>query len=60
VAGVTVGLNLVTSTAWPPSSSPEAWATAPPQEQAAALRLLLAEGDHQLRLGALVNILLPA
>jgi hypothetical protein len=43
VAGVTVGLILVTSTGLAAKQLAEAWATAPPQEQAAALRLVLAE-----------------
>ena len=59
VAGVTVGLILVTSTAWPPSSSPGLGnrATAGTSGRAAAGP---GRGDHQRRPGALVNICSPA
>lgn len=43
VAGVTVGLNLVTSTAWPPSSSPRPGQPRHRRTKRPALRLVLAE-----------------
>jgi hypothetical protein len=57
VAGVTVGLILVTLDGLAAKQIAEAWATAPPDEQAAALRLVLAEETINFALAALFNIL---
>jgi hypothetical protein len=57
VAGITVGLVLVTLDGLAAKQLAEAWATAPPDEQAAALRLVLAEETINFALAALFNIL---
>jgi Domain of unknown function (DUF4386) len=57
VAGITVGLVLVTLDGLAAKQLAEAWATAPPEEQAAALRLVLAEETINFALAALFNIL---
>jgi Domain of unknown function (DUF4386) len=57
VAGVTVGLVLVTLDGLAAKQIAEAWATAPPDEQAAALRLVVAEETINFALAALFNIL---
>jgi Domain of unknown function (DUF4386) len=57
VAGITVGLILVTLDGLAAKQIAEAWATAPPEEQAAALRLVLAEETINFALAALFNIL---
>jgi hypothetical protein len=57
VAGITVGLILVTLDGLAAKQIAEAWATAPPDEQAAALRLVLAEETIHFALAALFNIL---
>jgi hypothetical protein len=57
VAGITVGLVVVTLDGLAAKQIAEAWATAPPDEQAAALRLLLAEETINFALAALFNIL---
>jgi hypothetical protein len=57
VAGSTVGLILVTLDGLAAKQIAEAWATAPPAEQAAALRLVLAEETINFALATLFNIL---
>jgi hypothetical protein len=57
VAGITVGLILVTLDGLAAKQIADAWATAPPDEQAAALRLVLAEETINFALAALFNIL---
>jgi hypothetical protein len=57
VAGITVGLILVTLDGLAAKQIAEAWATAPPGEQAAALRLVQAEETINFALAALFNIL---
>jgi uncharacterized protein DUF4386 len=57
VAGSTVGLILVTLDGLAAKQIAEAWTTAPPEEQAAALRLVLAEETINFALAALFNIL---
>jgi Domain of unknown function (DUF4386) len=57
VAGITVGLVLVTLDGLAAKQIAEAWATAPPEEQAAALRLVPAEETINFALAALFNIL---
>jgi hypothetical protein len=57
VAGITVGLILVTLDGLAAKQIAEAWTTAPPEEQAAALRLVLAEETMNFALAALFNIL---
>jgi len=57
VAGITVGLILVILDGLAAKHIAEAWATAPPEEQAAALRLVLAEETVNFALAALFNIL---
>jgi hypothetical protein len=57
VAGITVGLILVTLDGIAAKQLAEAWATAPPGERAAALRLLLASETFNFALAALFNIL---
>jgi hypothetical protein len=57
VAGITVGLVLVTLDGLAAKQIADAWATAPPDEQAAALRLVLAEETINFALAALFNIL---
>jgi hypothetical protein len=57
VAGITVGLILVTLDGIAAKQLAEAWATAPSGERAAALRLLLASETLNLALAALFNIL---
>lgn len=57
VAGITVGLVLVTLDGIAAKQIAEAWATAPPGERAAALRLVLAEETINFALAALFNIL---
>jgi hypothetical protein len=57
VAGITVGLILVTLDGIAAKHIAEAWATAPPEEEAAALRLVLAEETLNFSLAALFNIL---
>jgi hypothetical protein len=57
VAGITVGLILVTLDGIAAKHIAEAWATAPPAEEAAALRLVLAEETLNFSLAALFNIL---
>ena len=57
VAGITIGLILVTLDGLAAKQIAQAWATAPPAEQAAALRLVLAEETINFALAALFNIL---
>jgi hypothetical protein len=57
VAGVTVGLVLVILDGLAAKQLAEAWASAPPGERAAALRVLLAEEAMNFALAALFNIL---
>jgi hypothetical protein len=57
VAGITVGLVLVTLDGLAAKQIADAWATSPPDEQAAALRLVLAEETINFALAALFNIL---
>jgi hypothetical protein len=57
VAGITVGLILVTMDGIAARQLAEGWATAPPAERAAALRVLLAEETINFALAALFNIL---
>jgi hypothetical protein len=57
VAGITIGLILVTLDALAAKQIAQAWATAPPAEKAAALRLVLAEETINFALAALFNIL---
>jgi hypothetical protein len=57
VAGITVGLILVTLDGLAARHLAEAWATAPAPEQPAALRLVLAEETINFALAALFNIL---
>jgi hypothetical protein len=57
VAGITVGLILVTLDGLAAPRLAEAWATAPPGEQATALRLVLAQETLNFALAALFNIL---
>ena len=57
VAGVAVGLILVTLDGLAAKQLAEAWATAPPGEQAAALRVLLASETMNFALAALFNLL---
>jgi hypothetical protein len=57
VAGITVGLILVTLDGLAAKQIAEAWTTAPPEEQAAALRLVMAEETINFALAALFNIL---
>jgi hypothetical protein len=57
VAGVTVGVVLVTMDGMAAKHLAEAWATAPPAEQAAALRVVLAEESINFALAALFNLL---
>jgi hypothetical protein len=57
VAGVTVGLILVTLDGVAAKHIAQAWAAAPPQEAPAALRLVLAEETLNFALAALFNIL---
>jgi hypothetical protein len=57
VAGVTVGLILVTLDGVAAKHIAEAWAAAPPEEAPAALRLVLAEETINFALAALFNIL---
>jgi hypothetical protein len=57
VAGITVGLILVTMDGVAAKQLAEAWASAPPGERAAALRVLLAEETVNFALAALFNIL---
>jgi hypothetical protein len=57
VAGITVGLILVTLDGLAAKQIAAAWTTAPPEEQAAALRLVQAEETINFALAALFNIL---
>jgi hypothetical protein len=57
VAGVTVGLILVILDGVAAKQIAEAWAAAPPDERAVALRLVLAEETINFALAALFNIL---
>lgn len=57
VAGVTVGLILVILDGVAAKHIAEAWAAAPPEEEAAALRIVLAEETINFALAALFNIL---
>ena len=57
LAGITVGLILVTLDGLAAKQIAEAWATAPPEERAAALRLVQAEETINFALAALFNIL---
>jgi hypothetical protein len=57
VAGVTVGLVLVILDGVAAKQLAQAWAVAPPEERAAALRLVLAEESVNFALAALFNIL---
>jgi hypothetical protein len=57
IAGVTVGLILVTLDGVAAKHIAEAWAAAPPEEEAAALRIVLAEETINFALAALFNIL---
>jgi hypothetical protein len=56
VVGVTIGLILVTLDGVAAKQLAEAWATAPPEQEAAALRMLLAEETLNFSLAALFNI----
>lgn len=60
IAGTTVGLILVTLDGLAAKQIADAWATAPPAEAAAALRLVLAEETINFALAALFNILFAA
>lgn len=57
VGGITVGLILVIVDGVAAKHIADAWATAPPEEEAAALRLVLAEETINFALAALFNIL---
>lgn len=57
VAGVTVGVILVIIDGVAAKQLAEAWQAAPPEEQAAALRVVLAEETINFGLAALFNIL---
>jgi hypothetical protein len=57
VAGVTVGVVLVIVDGVAAKHLAEAWAVAPPEEQAAALRVALAEETINFALAALFNLL---
>ncbi len=57
VAGVTVGVILVIVDGVAAKHLADAWATAPPQERAAALRVLVAEETINFALASLFNIL---
>jgi hypothetical protein len=57
VAGITVGLILVTLDGLAAPRLAEAWTTAPPGERAIALRLVLAQETLNFALAALFNIL---
>ncbi|HWD44914.1 MAG TPA: hypothetical protein VHM23_14610 [Actinomycetota bacterium] len=57
VAGVAVGLILVTLDGLAAKQLAEAWASAPPGERAAALRVLLASETMNFALAALFNLL---
>jgi hypothetical protein len=57
IAGVTVGLILVTLDGLAAKHLADAWATAPPEEAATALRLVTAEETFNFALAALFNIL---
>jgi hypothetical protein len=57
VAGITVGLILVTVDGLAAKHLADAWAVAPPEEEAAALRVVLAEETINFALAALFNIL---
>ena len=57
VAGVTVGVVLVIVDGVAAKHLAEAWEAAPPEEQAAALRVVLAEETINFALAALFNIL---
>ena len=57
VAGVTVGVILVIVDGVAAKHLADAWAAAPPAEQAAALRVVLAEESINFALAALFNIL---
>ena len=57
VAGVTVGLILVIVDGVAAKHLADAWATAPPQERAAALRVLIGEETINFALASLFNIL---
>jgi hypothetical protein len=60
VAGVTVGLILATSTAWPPSSSPRPGQPRHRRNKRPALRLLLAEETINFALAPWSTSCLPA
>jgi len=57
VAGITIGLILVTLDGLAAKGIAEAWTTAPAADQAAALQLVLAEETINFALAALFNIL---
>src|ERR687891_2230458 len=57
IAGITVGLILVTVDGLAAKHLADAWAAAPPEEEAAALRVVLAEETINFSLAALFNIL---
>jgi hypothetical protein len=57
IGGVTVGLILVTLDGVAAKHIAEAWAAAPPEEEAAALRIVLAEETINFALVTLFNIL---
>ncbi len=57
VAGITVGVILVTVDGLAAKHLADAWAVAPPEEEAAALRVVLAEETINFALAALFNIL---
>ena len=57
VAGVTVGVVVVIVDGVAAKHLADAWAAAPPEEQAAALRVVLAEESINFALAALFNIL---
>ena len=57
VAGITVGLILVTVDGLAAKHLADAWAAAPPEEEISALRVVLAEETINFSLAALFNIL---
>jgi hypothetical protein len=57
IAGITIGLLLVTLDGLAAKQLADAWALAPQEEKAAALRILLAEETMNFALAALFNIL---
>src|SRR5919106_3025312 len=57
IAGITVGLILVTVDGLAAKHLADAWAAAPPEEEISALRVVLAEETINFSLAALFNIL---